>query len=483
MGGCASRPEGCVSRRKKKRSRKRRRRIIKRPVSSVKIEKVECCGQTDRSFTNPTFQGSIDSTWCDAISVIESECDDEFYSVYEVGCESKDLDDLAARNSVEEFANDGDVETVRSKGSTHSHSRPNMMSPVFVDEVLNGNAGGGGEKQMADNCGLLPNACLPCLASTASSVDKRKSSSPGTPSSRRKAALRLSFKFKEELHTPTLISPRAFLQRPIAGSSIPYCPIDKKMPNCWSPIDPTTFKVRGKNYFRDKKKDYAPKCAAFYPFGADLFLSQRKIDHIARFVALPNIGASDEVPSVLVVNVQIPLYPVAIFQSENDGEGMSLVMYFKLSEGFSQELPLQFRENIIRLINDEVERVKGFPLDTIAPFRERLKILGCLANVDDLLFSTTEKKLVNAYNEKPVLSRPQHEFYLGENYFEIDLDMHRFSYISRKGFEAFHSKLKHCVLHFGLTIQGNKAEELPEHLLCCMRLNELDYARHHELGC
>uniref|UniRef100_A0A2P2K102 Uncharacterized protein n=1 Tax=Rhizophora mucronata TaxID=61149 RepID=A0A2P2K102_RHIMU len=57
MGGCASRPEGCVSRRKKKRSRKRRRRIIKRPVSSVKIEKVECCGQTDRSFTNPTFQG------------------------------------------------------------------------------------------------------------------------------------------------------------------------------------------------------------------------------------------------------------------------------------------------------------------------------------------------------------------------------------------------------------------------------------------
>ncbi|KAK1355914.1 hypothetical protein POM88_049170 [Heracleum sosnowskyi] len=81
--------------------------------------------------------------------------------------------------------------------------------------------------------------------------------------------------------------------------------------------------------------------------------------------------------------LDIPLYPVTIFQNEYDGEGMSYVLYFRLSESYSKEMPL------------------------------------CE----------------------------------GENYFEIDLDMHRFSYISRKGFEAFQERLKLCILDFGLTIQ------------------------------
>ncbi|XWS68897.1 hypothetical protein CRYUN_Cryun04dG0133100 [Craigia yunnanensis] len=527
MGSCVSRPEGCVGprlRSSKKKNHKRRKSFKKRAssrLSEASFDNVDRPAPPDHhsSFTNPTFQGS-EELWFDPVAVFDSDCDEEFESVQEDvlslnGLEGVSVSSiLSLRDAncgehsslVDQMQKPGDLSTVNSARNSASVATRNSNSqvlnsqdvnpqsksdgpskeakqPVFLDDIASSaDEGSGKEVRLLDNCGILPSNCLPCLASTVPSVEKRRSLSSSPPSARKKTALKLSFKWREGHSNAALFSSKMLLQSPKAGSQVPFCPIEKKMFDCWSHIEPGTFKVRAENYFRDKKKDFAPNHAAYYPFGVDVFLSPRKIDHIARFVKLPVISHSGKLPSILVVNVQIPLYPAALFQSETDGEGMSFVLYFKLSDSYLRELPPHFQENIRRLIDDEVEKVKGFPVDTIVPFQERLKILARVANVEDLHMSAAERKLMQAYNEKPFLSRPQHEFYLGENYFEVDIDMHRFSYISRKGFDAFLDRLKLCILDVGLTIQGNKPEELPEQILCCIRLSGIDYMNYHQLG-
>ncbi|KAJ8760893.1 hypothetical protein K2173_021931 [Erythroxylum novogranatense] len=536
MGGCVSRPESCVGGRLRSSKRKARkiRKSIKRRVPSRlsdgsldKADRIVVPSDQLSAVTNPTFQGSIEEAWYDSNAIWESDCEEEFQSVQDDvlslnGFEGASISSIASSRD----ANDRDNNPMQQSSSTNQIHKTRDLSvgssacnsasevgkqlnnlavsnsdsvdslskcdgpssevnqPVFLDEISSSvDESTGKEEGILDNCGILPGNCLPCLASTVPSIEKRRSLSSSPPSARKKSALKLSFKWKEGHANNPLFSSKMILQRPVAGAQVPFCPVDKKMLDCWSIIEPCSFKARGQNYFRDKKKDFAPNYAAYYPFGVDVFLSPRKIDHIAQFVELPATNnTSGKLPPILVVNVQIPLYPAAIFQSEADGEGMSIVLYFKLSDSYAKELPDHFQESIRRLIDDEVEKVKGFPVDAIVPFRERLKILGRVVNLEDLHLSAAERKLMQAYNEKPVLSRPQHEFYLAGNYFEIDIDMHRFSYISRKGFEAFFDRLKICVLDVGLTIQGNKAEELPEHLLCCIRLNGIDHLNYHLLG-
>lgn len=76
--------------------------------------------------------------------------------------------------------------------------------PVFLDEISSVDANSNKDDGLLDNCGILPNNCLPCLASTISSVEKRRSSSSSPPNARKKTATKVSFKWKEGHGNATL---------------------------------------------------------------------------------------------------------------------------------------------------------------------------------------------------------------------------------------------------------------------------------------
>ncbi|XP_022774528.1 uncharacterized protein LOC111316716 isoform X3 [Durio zibethinus] len=240
------------------------------------------------------------------------------------------------------------------------------------------------------------------------------------PQAQRKisAVFRLSFKRRSCDAEDKLeeCSAKRFLYHPRAGYIIPCSKDEKANQGCWSEIPPSTFKLRGETYFKDKRKCPAPDYSPYTPIGVDLFICPRKINHIAQHIELPNVKANGKVPPLLIVNIQLPTYPAAMFLGDSDGEGMSLVLYFKVSENFEGVISPQYQESI-----------------------------------------------------------------KGPNYFEIDLDIHRFSYISRKGLESFRDRLKNGILDLGLTIQAQKQEELPEQVLCCLRLNKIDFSDHGQI--
>lgn len=72
-----------------------------------------------------------------------------------------------------------------------------VNQPVFLDEISSVDANSNKDDGLMDHCGILPNNCLPCLASTIPSIEKRRSSSSSPPNARKKGPMKLPFKWKE----------------------------------------------------------------------------------------------------------------------------------------------------------------------------------------------------------------------------------------------------------------------------------------------
>ncbi|CAD6204101.1 unnamed protein product [Miscanthus lutarioriparius] len=437
---------------------------------------------------------SNEDAWFDSVSILEDDSDDEFKSV---NGDSSDEDEEQKKQyeSASSFADAlsriGDmcrgvpmtlsVEQYLKSDNGDDPGRRSQSMSVRTSKCVPSSFSLKGLKDKNDTDDDKKERSTPSrlrqLLHSISFNDRMQQLTGGSPAKKKSTVIRLSYKTTscdDYEDSGECGKSKKYVVRPKVGQTIP-CGGEKPTTGCWSRIDPSLFKLRSETFLKDKKKCAAPNYAAYYPIGVDLFACPKKVHHIAQHLDLPQIKTHPKLPSLLIVNIQMPTYPAAMFLGDSDGEGLSLVLYFRVSEYYDKEVSEHFKESIMRFFENETEKVKGFTSESTISYRDRLKIMAGLVNPDDLQLGSTERKLVQAYNEKPVLSRPQHNFYEGENYFEVDLDIHRFSYIARKGLDSFRERLKNGILDLGLTIQAQKQLELPEQVLCCVRLNKIDF--------
>ncbi|XP_022884051.1 uncharacterized protein LOC111400849 isoform X2 [Olea europaea var. sylvestris] len=241
--------------------------------------------------------------WFDLDSVLDSDGEEEFYSVQDDVSQAGSISTgVTPRFSNIAYFNGTEFQLISDEPQNEARDSAHLEKASV--QCRDESAGNEDDTGISHNCGLLSNTLLPCLACAESLDQKRKLQSPRSPGLRKKLSLTTSFKRRDGQPNTIIPSPKAILGRPIAGSQVTRSLLEKKMSESWSQIESSIFKVRGRNFLRDKKKDFAPNLAAFESFGVDIFLSPRKIPHIARFVELPAIDAYGEVPPILVVNLQ-----------------------------------------------------------------------------------------------------------------------------------------------------------------------------------
>uniref|UniRef100_A0A0A9YBJ7 DNA ligase n=1 Tax=Lygus hesperus TaxID=30085 RepID=A0A0A9YBJ7_LYGHE len=227
----------------------------------------------------------------------------------------------------------------------------------------------------------------------------------------------------------------------------------------------------------------------------DCFQSPAKIDHITAFTELPLptelqrsfdtlemdepiplnllqqvqrlLKPDDDLqfPPYLVINFMFPNYSPSLMNSTLDGHGFMLVIYYVL---YGTQ-----RRKILQMIQDgepSALLLQNFGqanlISTKHSLKGRLKGIPKVLNIKDFDMGLMVNNILAKYNATPFLTGPIHQrWYSGQNYLEVDVDVHEYCYMARKVAYACIGYFPMMKIHMAFTIEGRDDDELPERVL------------------
>eukprot|EP00752_Nemacystus_decipiens_P003394 g3140.t1 len=299
-------------------------------------------------------------------------------------------------------------------------------------------------------------------------------------------------------------------------------------PHSWSQVDPIKFMVRqGPNYSKHKRKDRSTG-GSFYELRAmDWYKASHKVDGVAKLAAataLPEAQFSHpSVPSLLVVNVQLPTESPDLFKSGKklDGPTLHAVFYFTLKEETAKALEdLESATPSVRLLAEYFRRAESEPA-----MRTRFKAIAVVNNQDVINMA----RLISPFNGKPVLITESGSLMRGSRtptaaaaaiageeggaaesvpvvgsnggssngggggggggnsfgpgeFLELDVHVRKWNFMARKGLNKLTPKFGLINVSVAFLIEGREDAELPEQILGCATVNCFDISKARDIS-
>jgi len=245
-------------------------------------------------------------------------------------------------------------------------------------------------------------------------------------------------------------------------------------PKTWCNAPGKTFNLRiGPDYALHGKK--APSLASIYRvFAIDIYNSEKKIANIDRFYNMPrrsNVQGDYDIPPILMINVMTPEYAPSWFSPLIDGRGFSFVIFAELEEWARETLKRGKLSPALKLYQEFVRGGKK------SKYSDCLKVVARICNNGEASkhYGAIARNLVDSYNGRPFLARTSTQFYYSpKHYFAIDLDIHVFGKIARRGLYSLKDFFGKLIIDCGFVIEGRSNNELPEQVLTALRMLKLD---------
>ncbi len=250
----------------------------------------------------------------------------------------------------------------------------------------------------------------------------------------------------------------------------------------WSKCPADSYSLRvGPNYSSNKQKAPSPP-ALLEIVGVDFFSCDSRIDNIASHVKIPAEWTAikldnPDVPPLFVANFQFPAdFSSSMFKTVDNGAGWSLVFYFRVTDamvGYTNNPATATGAAKLYMDYCANAPIACAPDVTAnSPWKNKFKVSTRCENIDNFGLPS----FITSYNAKPVIIRNTGTVVKGENYIEMDINIHKFSSVPKKALEVLFHKFGEMFVSIGLCIESEENNEMPETLFGVMTLNKISPA-------